>query len=520
MTKNIITIESKVPVQDSTLWSLQKDLFLAESVTSHYYPLPNPYLQQSLLARQYAFLVALFVKEHTSEHPILIYDLFPCNGKLLYAFLYELRAFFPDQSDLPFRYILGCESEENQAYFNGHQQLQADLDSGWLMTALFDRDHPQILQLDTGPLDLNDSSSPLVILAHDYLRYLPVSLHYIYEDHYQDLVMSAESTADHLDFADYKSLSKIDTPFQNVDPTPSPSLPKPYLSLLETTYPKTFKSTTLSFPLTATHMLASLMEKTDTPTLFLASDYGYSNESHMDYLSQPSLQYQGFVSAYVNFQALGHGMRDWGCQTLMTEHKLGYQVFIASKNTPIQNGVSSRTLFQDHFQLFFGLGSIDDPMTVRQSLEKLPETTPDLLFAHLRQQAYDPDLFYQSYNVISDSLPDLTPDQLSFLRTLLKEVLNRTFYTPFGSNIPFDIGNMYYALQDYQEALDCYDRSLTLYDPNYGDYYNLGLCHYYLKDREKALEFFRKAQAIDESDNNEDIQNWIDSIENELKILG
>ena len=57
-------------------------------------------------------------------------------------------------------------------------------------------------------------------------------------------------------------------------------------------------------------------------------------------------------------------------------------------------------------------------------------------------------------------------------------------------------GNEYFEKEDYQSALDCYNKALEI-DPNYGPAYcNIGQVYRRLEQYEKAIEYYNKAIAV------------------------
>lgn len=72
----------------------------------------------------------------------------------------------------------------------------------------------------------------------------------------------------------------------------------------------------------------------------------------------------------------------------------------------------------------------------------------------------------------------------------------------------FNAGNSYYALKNFEKAIESYKKSITI-DPKYENgWYNLGVTYYNLKDFKQALYAFEKVKKI--NPNRNDINSTID----------
>lgn len=72
---------------------------------------------------------------------------------------------------------------------------------------------------------------------------------------------------------------------------------------------------------------------------------------------------------------------------------------------------------------------------------------------------------------------------------------------PEGSKAPYYLGNFYYAARIYDEAVACWEKSVSIDDTYPTVLRNLSLAYYNkLKDSERALAVLEKAYSLDESD--------------------
>lgn len=68
---------------------------------------------------------------------------------------------------------------------------------------------------------------------------------------------------------------------------------------------------------------------------------------------------------------------------------------------------------------------------------------------------------------------------------------------PDSFNSWFLRGIFYSKILEYNQAVNCFEKAIALDTTSKEAYYNAGVCHYYLKNYEKAEYFYRKTLSID-----------------------
>ena len=83
------------------------------------------------------------------------------------------------------------------------------------------------------------------------------------------------------------------------------------------------------------------------------------------------------------------------------------------------------------------------------------------------------------------------------------------FYVRRRQNILFSMGNVFYALKDYDNALKLYEKSLQYFKKDYSIHYNLGLCHYFKTNFGQAKKYFLLAKKESDTKN---VNYWLDKV--------
>jgi tetratricopeptide (TPR) repeat protein len=119
----------------------------------------------------------------------------------------------------------------------------------------------------------------------------------------------------------------------------------------------------------------------------------------------------------------------------------------------------------------------------------------------LALSCWDPGLF----QLVSDRLLDLVDETdsqvIDRLATSLPNIAERFYHVPGCDDTLFSLAGIYYALGDYQEAVDLYEMSNIYFPDDYETLFNIGLCYYYQEEYEPAIEFLEEALKLNSSSN-------------------
>ncbi|NLE62888.1 MAG: tetratricopeptide repeat protein, partial [Bacteroidales bacterium] len=68
-----------------------------------------------------------------------------------------------------------------------------------------------------------------------------------------------------------------------------------------------------------------------------------------------------------------------------------------------------------------------------------------------------------------------------------------------------NLGNAYYSLKDYKNAIKYYEKAIEINSEHRSAYRNIGNAYYSIHNNEKYLENFKKAARLGDIE----IQNWL-----------
>lgn len=119
------------------------------------------------------------------------------------------------------------------------------------------------------------------------------------------------------------------------------------------------------------------------------------------------------------------------------------------------------------------------------------------MLAYMRLGLCDSHVLAHYLPRLRELAPEMDAEERAAVAALIDEVWE--IYFPLGEDrdLPFGMGCLRYELDDYPKALRYFERSLGIYGPHTGTYYNMAVCHQLLGHPELAEPFARKVVQAD-----------------------
>mmetsp|Transcript_59911 Transcript_59911/g.88947 ORF Transcript_59911/g.88947 Transcript_59911/m.88947 type:complete len:101 (-) Transcript_59911:214-516(-) len=96
----------------------------------------------------------------------------------------------------------------------------------------------------------------------------------------------------------------------------------------------------------------------------------------------------------------------------------------------------------------------------------------------------------------------------------MPRVWDNYFMLDGSKDIAFEIGRFYYGVQRYSDALAYYEISTETVGQHHVTFHNMGLCHYYLRNKDNALFYFELSLEMNKSC--EKALMWLDKVSKEI----
>lgn len=120
----------------------------------------------------------------------------------------------------------------------------------------------------------------------------------------------------------------------------------------------------------------------------------------------------------------------------------------------------------------------------------------DVLMAMLQISDWDPELF-KLYRPEIET--EFNPQEKKHHELIekLPLIMGKYFKLDVAMDSYFDVAQLYFKNRDYTTALAFYTQSMNMVENSANVHYNIGLCHYYLGDKTKAIAEIDEALKLD-----------------------
>ncbi len=499
-------VEQNQRLSHSLLWELQREFFARQGVeawrqgTVPHYITSNPFI-----ASAYARVVLGFLRDCQAGsppldpgQPLYILELGAGSGRFAFHFLKKFLAVFTRSplKHIRVKYVMTDFAEANLDYWEAHSSLAPWVEQGWLDFARFDAGHDRELRLRHAGQTLAPGgvSNPLVVLANYVFDGLPQDAFSIQAGQLCESLVSLTSPQEEADLSAPDLLDRVQITYQH-RPLNGTYYADPDWEDILRDYGARLADTAFLFPCAALGCLRDLSALSNGRLLLLTADKGYSQEEDLLGRKEPGLARHGSFSMLVNYHALGQVVRRQGGQLLGGDRRhnsLNVCAYILG--TPSGWAVETGQAFAAAVDQF----GPDDFYTLKKGIEKLYDalTLPQLL-AYLRLSGWDANILLGCYPSLLERTACLSESERGALAEAIGQVWD-TYY-PIGEerDLAFCLGMLLYGMSYYRQALDYFGHSTRLYGPDASTAYNMGMCHYGLRQPEAALACVERALELD-----------------------
>ncbi len=495
-------LEKKQRLSHSKIWQFQQDYFNEKGIDSWKGAVPFYVTSNSVIATTYANTIITYIQESIErgiidpKEAITCIELGSGSGKfsfLCLTHLDTLRHTF-GLEHLKFQYVMTDFTERIISYWEKQPQLKHFQEKGLLDYAKYDcyQTHPIKLKYSGEILDSNSRKNPLIVISNYLFDTIPhdafkVENHTLYEglittsspksNCKKKGVISMDPLKHHFDF------KPINTEYYKNEP----------LNAVLENYKNTLKSATFIIPIGGVQCIDHLASLSKQGAFIISADKGHINEQNFEDIKQVHIAFHGSFSLMTNFDALSKYIHLKGGQSHLPTENAGLKVCLfwthSKENYPKTNHI---------FNLLNNRMPPESFILLKNILLKQAENhTPDELYTLLDLAYWDPEVLFSLSEVLNKKIQTITLRDQSILQRGLKLAEAQVYIFPNKVHQLFEIGRLYYLISEYTHAMECYKKSMTLFElEDEAHHYNIGLCHYVLNEKKEAELQFKLALKL------------------------
>lgn len=499
--------EQPTRLSQSRIWEMQRGFYSQhgadawrQSIVPHYVT-SNPFIARCCAQQVHGIFADLNTHGIDSSQPIYIVELGAGCGRFAFHFLTEflkrisgLRTVEGD-----FCYVMTDHAEKTIEYWQQHDQLTPFVQQGQLDYCQFDIGHSNCLTLKHRgqTLAAGQIANPIIVLANYLFDSLPHDAYRIQDGRLHECLVGLRSSAAEPDSAKIE-LDQVD-PVYDYRPIDPARISDPRTARILESYRDNFGDTHVLIPAGAFGCLDDLQQLSHRGLFVIAADMGQTNLRELERQPPPKWNVHGSISMTVNFDAIARYADQSSGFALTTPPHAGHlTVSTIALGALADDLPCTRQAFQEAFTE----PGPDAFYTLMQQLERI---TPfglsfEEIDAHLKLSGMDVKVFQTCFKRLQELISaGLTPVQEERLYAAIESAWDGYFAVVDSTEMPFHFGRLLHQMGYFPEALKYFDRALTIWGPTAQTFHHMGLCHFGLRELDRAESYFHQAAEMDPS---------------------
>lgn len=430
-----------------------------------------------------------------NDEPFYIIEIGTGHGKFSFYVIKCLEQLLANYN-LPLstvKFVMTDVAEKNITSWEQHPAFKPFVSSGIVDFAAFNAMSDQELKLKTSGTVIRAKSltKPIFMLCNYLFDSLSHDAFQVRDHKLHEVQIKISSDADWEEYFAKASFS------YKYEPISTDYYADPNLNKILAYYEKNLANGTFMIPIGGIDCINTVSSFSKAHMLLLLADKGQAAIELFDDLIEPDISVHGSISLMVNFDALKQYFTNiHGTAMLMHNTSVDFQVacFSTQHQDPIPHTKHAfdLTLSGASPQDIINLCYVDDDVN---NIFK----TLDQLLAMMNLTFWDPSIFYDMHEMILDCIEaeEITVEQDQALLAGAKLVWSYFFKLEKNQDLPFAIGSLYYALDEYELALEFYKLSLQEFGENAESLYNLAICYQATEDINSAKKYAEKSLSMD-----------------------
>ena len=497
-------LNEHVPLSQTRLWDYQRNFYLKQGINAWankvpFYITSNPYI-----ANSYANIIIRFLQDCRNQNhldaavPFYIVEIGAGSGTFAFHLLKRLSELKELLSvDTHFTYVMTDMVQENIDFWRTHESFQAFIASGRLDFAYFDAEISTDIFLLESKITLDarkntGRKNPFVFIANYCFDSLRHDVFEISGNRLSEGLCTLTTDDTNLSEDGVHELSAIRLAFDFKE-MQLPYYQDEILNRLLHHYTNPASDQYLSFPVGALQCICHLSAISDGRFLMISSDKGFSK--HLDIYQKDIPQivfHDNCFSLSVNFDVISEYFLHTGGDSFkqFTEQSLTTCAFVSGFSF---SRLQETSLALETCLNAFGHSTINNLFLNYNFTNNL--STIESILPFLGAIRWDTGAFNHCRVIIVNQIRsgNARTSDIADLKEKMSRIESNFYMLPKAVDTFFDIGVFYQETMEFTLAIDYYKKSIHYFGEKDISLYNMGLCHYFLKQPAEAIHCFIEA---------------------------
>lgn len=506
-----ITLEDKVPMSQSCLFEHEKRYFETLGMDAWRYAAPLALSSSTVTAHAYAKIVfyylydAIAQKKLKLKSPVYLLELGAGHGRFAYLFLNYFTHLLSlhHLNHIKFCYVMSDRVEKNVDYWDSHPKLQTYIKDGLLDFAHYSIASGEKIHLRNKGSALVSRSfkNPLIVIANSLFSRTASDFFRVDEKGLEEGLLTLETESEnYIDncIVDLKKIN-LDLSYKAVDDN---YYSHPGLKGVLEKYKNTLQKSSFLMPVTLINAVDELNKLTKSKLFMLFGDKACNDELQLqgNHGVEISINHQQDFQTMVNFDALGKYVEAQGGDARVSSLLESYSVAMFLSSGALSQFPNVNLAYEEFMDYFSAVDQFNltyHPVFQQKSTRESKPHNLNEIISLIKLSHYSSDVVLGLKPVIVKLIEEYKKtNQLMVLKKqrlsdILMRSLNNYYALPGNQLYCFELANMLYALEAFDDAIVCLTEQLLYTPKNIDVYYNMGLCYLGLGKAKEALQQFK-----------------------------
>ncbi|PHQ81259.1 MAG: hypothetical protein COB66_02760 [Coxiella sp. (in: Bacteria)] len=513
MPREPIVIEENTRFSQSKIWQAQREYYDKQGIDAWAGDVPFYITSNAYIGGTYAALVIRFIQDwlrrypDAINHPFYLIELGTGSGQFSYYFL---RHFSRVREGLglqavKFCYVMSDFTEANVKFWQAHKGLSTFVDEGLLDFAIFDVEHDDEVTLinSNTVISAKSLSNPLIAVANYLFDSVVSDIFNVVDGKLHESLVTVTSEDHDIQENNPACWEKVDVAYTD-KPIKGRYYDDDNFEHVLQSYEEDLENGAFFFPVGSLRVIQQLLSLSNDKLLLLTSDKGNIDLEEFEDEDHPELDFHGSFSVMVNYNAIARYFKLRGGDYFMQCPRDA----IATAAFMLGSKINECTEFQFALDAMVSEFSPADYFNIYENIESnIKSQKLDTLASALSLSRWDPGLYDDVSERISDLIDDADDDLISYLKRYLHRVAENYYHMPGSNDTIFEVGTFFQEVSEFESALLYFKLSRQYFPSTWEVEFNCGYCEYHLENYEVALVYFEKALA--HSPKSKETKHWI-----------
>jgi tetratricopeptide (TPR) repeat protein len=498
-----VIIDDKARFSQAKIWHAQREYYDKQGIDAWSGDVPFYITSNAYIGGTYATLVIRFIQDWLRREPEAINETFYVielgtgSGQFSYYFLRQFERLRDslNLNDVKFCYVMSDFTQANVDFWNSHKGLESFVEKGMLDYAVFDIEHDTQVSLVKSNTVISPKSlkNPLTVFAN-YLFDSVVSDVFNVEKHkLHESLVSMHTKQHNVKDGNPISWENVKVNYTDV-PVKGAYYDDEHFDKVLHSYEKDLESGAFFYPIGSLRVIRQLLKMSNNKMLLLTSDKGHIDLEELEEESHPELDFHGSFSVMVNYDAIGRYFDTLGGDYYMQCPRDA----IVTAAFLLGSDISELTEFQFALDQHVSEFSPADYFNIYENIEDKPEEySIDTLASALSLSRWDPGMWSDISERVSDCIEDADHDLIEYLKKYLHRVAENYYHMPGSEDIIFEVGTFFQEISECETALHYYALSRQYFPSTWEYEFNCGFCYVELEEYDKAQGYLERALEHD-----------------------